>query len=71
MLPEQPKLVRAPDRVLKALLRCLSVYPDQRVAQIIVNATAPNPFYWEDEQVALALDRYADEAWNDLTKVDD
>ncbi len=47
------------DQLLIALLTALRRWPDQRVGQIIVNATGrSDPFYVEDDELIRALHVY-------------
>jgi hypothetical protein len=53
----EPK--RAPGAVIAALHIACAAHPDQRVMQVIVNATIPDPFYIEDDEAAALLLDYA------------
>jgi hypothetical protein len=50
---------REPESVLFALRAACDAHPDQRVAQVIVNALGTDPFYIEDRDAAQRLADYA------------
>lgn len=56
------KPVRAPIPVLSALSAACRAYPDQRVAQVIVNALGTDPFHVDDITAADLLSKYAQRA---------
>lgn len=59
---KKPRDVFDEQRVLNSLHIAMNVFPNQRVCQLIVNATGRNdPFYVEDEQLAEKLDAYVRE----------
>lgn len=66
-----PEPIRNPQRVINALWACIARYPDERVAQIMMNAAIfyrpagthveegnPDIFYVEDNAMAEALEKY-------------
>ena len=55
----QPK--RNPQAVLAAIAHALTVLPDLRVGQLIVNALGSAPFDFEDDAAAAAIVNYAEE----------
>lgn len=64
--PEDRPLRGNVEGVLDALREAVKAYPDQRVCQIIVNATNRNdPFYVEDSELDRMLRDYAVQAGRD------
>ena len=59
--------MRDPKRLKAVLSKILTVwkkYPDYRLCQLIVNATSTDPYYYEDDELIEALERYYREVDN-------
>lgn len=50
---------KRPHAVTAALLGACAAHPQQRVAQVLVNALGTDPFYMNDDEVIRKLNEYA------------